>query len=103
VRTARNALRMTQGDLAEAADMSSDMVSRIERGTTSASLEKIEAIAKALNVLPASLFGGEPPPKDSGRRGQALDRLATVLTHATDDQVCLIQRLAEAVRERREN
>jgi transcriptional regulator with XRE-family HTH domain len=78
------------------------MVSRIERAKTGTSLEKIEAIAEALGIPPASLFGGEPPPKSDGPRGQALQKLESIIAQATDDQVRLIQRLAAAVRERRE-
>jgi transcriptional regulator with XRE-family HTH domain len=47
---------MTQEDLAEAAGLSVDMISKIEVGATGARFPSIERLAKAGQVDPAELF-----------------------------------------------
>jgi transcriptional regulator with XRE-family HTH domain len=61
VRTHRVALGMSQPELADAAGISEVWLRRIERGTASPSFEIIEALAAALKVQPAELFGGLRP------------------------------------------
>jgi len=52
----RNEAGMTQAKLAEKANLSIDLISRIERGDRAPSLESIEKISLALNVSPLQLF-----------------------------------------------
>jgi transcriptional regulator with XRE-family HTH domain len=52
----RNNAGMTQAALAAKANLSLDLISRIERGERAPSLESIERIAGALNVSCAELF-----------------------------------------------
>lgn len=52
---------MTQEALAEAASLSSDMITRIEAGQTGARFPSIERLAEALDVDPAELFTSELP------------------------------------------
>ena len=63
---------LTQEQLAEAADISSDMVAKIETGASGARFPVIERLAAALDVDRAELFTSELP---SGliRRGAFLD------------------------------
>ena len=60
LRQCRRARRLTQAQLAEAADLSLEMIGRLERGLTAPSFETVAALATALQVAPAVLFGGEP-------------------------------------------
>jgi len=48
---------MTQSSLAEAAELTSDEVSRIERGVREPRFGTLERLAAALNVAPGELFG----------------------------------------------
>ena len=55
----RNKAGMTQSTLAARANLSLDLISRIERGERAPSLESIERIAAALNVSCAELLNFE--------------------------------------------
>ena len=57
VRMHRTAAGLTQAQLAEAADLTVDTVSRIERGAQSATVGTVHALARALNVSHGALFG----------------------------------------------
>jgi transcriptional regulator with XRE-family HTH domain len=52
---------MRQEDLASAADMSVDMIARIEAGKTGVRFPTIEKLSKALQIDPAELFTHELP------------------------------------------
>ena len=58
---------MTQAQLGEAAEISTDMVSRIEGGSSGARFQTVEKLAEALKVDPAELFTADIP-------SSALDR-----------------------------
>jgi transcriptional regulator with XRE-family HTH domain len=53
---------LTQEGLAEAADLSPEMVAKIETGKSGARFPVIERIADALDVDPAELFTTQLPP-----------------------------------------
>src|SRR5664280_2478993 len=52
---------LTQEDLAEAAELSVDMISKIEVGATGARFPSIERLATAVGVDPAELFTSNIP------------------------------------------
>jgi transcriptional regulator with XRE-family HTH domain len=56
IRTLRKAAKMTQEGAAEAARLNSKYLGQIERGEKRPSLDAILALAKALQVSPASFF-----------------------------------------------
>ena len=56
VRNKRKDCKLSQEQLAEAAGLRVNHISFIERAKTSASLQAIESIAKALNVKPSDLI-----------------------------------------------
>lgn len=60
VKRIRVARGLTQAQLAEAIERSVDMVSRLERGDASPSLDTVGALAAVLQADPAELFGGRP-------------------------------------------
>ena len=56
LRILRAARQMTQEELAQAADISVDFLSLIERGKNSPSFANLEKLAQALNVTVQELF-----------------------------------------------
>lgn len=57
----RRRLHLTQDDLSARAEISVDMVSKIEAGSTGASFASIVKLARALAVDPAELFSPHIP------------------------------------------
>lgn len=57
----RRRLGLTQEELADRADISVDMVSKIETGASGARFPTIERLATALKIDPAELFSTEIP------------------------------------------
>ncbi|WP_157405642.1 helix-turn-helix domain-containing protein [Asticcacaulis benevestitus] len=51
----------TQAHLAEVSDLSVDMISRLESGSSGARFQTIEKLATALSIDPAELFTGDLP------------------------------------------
>jgi transcriptional regulator with XRE-family HTH domain len=64
IRSLRKKLDITGSDLAEQAGLSAGMLSKIENGMVSASLESLEALARALNVPLTSLFASYEEKRD---------------------------------------
>lgn len=60
VRAARKTSGLSQAKLAEAAGLTWEYVSRLERATMEPGIERLERIAAALGVPLASLLGPEP-------------------------------------------
>lgn len=71
---------LTQDELAEAAELSVDMISKIEVGATGARFPSIERLASAVSVDPAELFTNQIPTgvMGSGAFGKISSRLATL-------------------------
>lgn len=74
VRILRRRLDLTAAELAEQAGLSAGMLSKIENGTVSASLESLDALARALNVPLTSFFASYEDRRDCSyvRAGQGL-------------------------------
>lgn len=85
---------LTQEALAIAADLSSDMIGRIEGGQTGARFPTIERIAKALQVDPAQLFSTEAAAGLS--TSKALLDLYARLASLSDRDVVWVDRLLDA-------
>jgi transcriptional regulator with XRE-family HTH domain len=86
----------TQAQLAEAAEMTSDEVSRIERSTREPRFVTIERLAEALAVPPARLLGGsedQEPRLGSKSRQNSRDSLA--LRRAVEKCLRLLQAALE--------
>jgi transcriptional regulator with XRE-family HTH domain len=85
---------LTQEQLAEAADISSDMIAKIETGASGARFPVIERIAGALDVDPAELFSAEMP---SGliKRGAFLD-ISTRLAGLSGADLAWVSGIVEA-------
>jgi transcriptional regulator with XRE-family HTH domain len=59
IRMARKAQALSQLALAERSELSADFIGKVERGTTSPSIESLKAIATAMNLSLGDLFAGE--------------------------------------------
>jgi len=91
---------MTQSHLAELADISTDMISRLERGLVHPSLAAAARIAEALEVPVSVLFGGRPlDPNGSARRERRLLEILQLLTNVeTDDLPWILGLIRSALR-----
>ena len=97
VRSLRKLRGLSQAALAEKAEISTDMLGRLERGEASPSFDTAEALADALAVSPVALFGHGDFPAEDSARGKALRDIAGELAGANDDQVALVCRVVHAV------
>jgi len=96
LRQCRRARRLTQAQLAEATDLSLEMIGRLERGLTAPSFETVAALATALQVAPAELFGGEPT-TITGERREVLDRINKALASISDRDLKRAERVLTAL------
>jgi|GEM_PF-6625326 len=72
VRNRRNELGITRDELALRADISVDMIGRIERQLNGLSFERLEHLATALDTTPVILLGGHDPNfKDVNQKREA--------------------------------
>jgi transcriptional regulator with XRE-family HTH domain len=96
LRQCRRARRLTQAQLAEATDLSLEMIGRLERGVTAPSFKTIATLAKALQVAPAVLFGGEPS-AITGERRELLDCINKLLASSSDVELRRVERVLAAL------
>ena len=85
---------LTQEQLAEAADISSDMVAKIEAGASGARFPVIERLAAALQVDPAELFTTELP--SGAIRDRAFLEMSTRLAGLSGPDLTWLSRIVEA-------
>ena len=96
LRQCRRARRLTQAQLAEATNLSLEMIGRLERGLTAPSFDTIAALVKALQVAPAVLFGGEPS-AITGERRKVLDQINKLLASTSDEELKRAERVLDAL------
>lgn len=85
---------ISQRELSDRADISVEMVSKIEIGATGARFGNIEKLANALSVDPAEFFTTEVPSSTFKRR--AYIDLTTRLASLSDDELEWIKGVIEA-------
>jgi len=85
VRNLRHKLDLTGGELADQAGLSAGMLSKIENGAVSASIDSLEALARALNVPLTTFFASYEERRDCSfvRTGQGvtIERRGTKAGH----------------------
>ena len=91
----RRLLGMTQEVLATKAEVSVDMISKIEMGATGARFPNIEKIASALQVDPAELFTAER--NFLALRGGAYGELVAELGVLSDEQLVKVKAVLKAM------
>ena len=85
---------LTQEELAAAASVSVDMISKIETGATGARFPLIEKLAGALHVDPAELFTAELPPR--AKRSPVFTTLTVRLAGLSEDELAWINGVVDA-------
>lgn len=85
---------LTQQALADRAEMSLDMIHRIERGTTTARFLTIAKLAAALEVDPAEFFTPDLPNGVADR--QAVTNIVARLSALSDRDLEWVDRLLDA-------
>jgi transcriptional regulator with XRE-family HTH domain len=98
LRQSRRSRGLTQAQLAEAADLSLEMIGRLERGLTTPSFETVAALAAALHVAPSVLFGARPT-EIKGERHEALERINKLLASSSDAELKRAERVLNALLE----
>jgi transcriptional regulator with XRE-family HTH domain len=91
----RKRRRLTQDELASAAQVSIDTVKRLETGRLGASFDVVVRLADALGVDAADLFAAE-----QGGSRPVLDRLVFDLSAMADDELAWFADLFEVARRR---
>jgi transcriptional regulator with XRE-family HTH domain len=85
VRNLRRKLDLTGAELADQAGLSAGMLSKIENGAVSASIESLEALARALNVPLTTFFAGYEEKRDcsyvAAGHGVMIERRGTKAGH----------------------
>ncbi len=85
VRNLRRKLDLTGAELAEQAGLSAGMLSKIENGAVSASIDSLEALARALNVPLTTFFATYEEQRDCsfvrGGQGVTIERRGTKAGH----------------------
>lgn len=92
LRKRRRALGLTQAALAERADVSVELVSRIERGLCLPSLATLVRFCDALSTTPNVILGYDEPPQE-----READRLLAKLKALPKTRRREIERIAEAL------
>jgi transcriptional regulator with XRE-family HTH domain len=87
---------LTQSQLAEHAQLSQEMITKLEAGLTGASFKAIERLADALEINPGALFSPEVGP-----RRRQLDQLVARLAALDEDDAEWAVRLIEVGLSRR--
>ena len=95
----RRQLGLTQHQLAEAADLSDDMIAQIETGTTGASFPSIISISEALKVDPAELFSAHVP--EAARKNPKLMNISAKLARLSPADLDWIDGVLTAVLSRK--
>lgn len=94
VKAHRMRMRLTQEALAERANISADMVSKIEGGASGARFGVIAQLAKALEVDPAELFTPDLPAGQLQRA--ALTDITSRLATLSESELLWLKGLLEA-------
>jgi len=85
VRSLRRKLDLTGAELAEQASLSAGMLSKIENGAVSASIESLEALSRALNVPLTTFFASYEEQRDcsfiQSGHGVTIERRGTKAGH----------------------
>jgi transcriptional regulator with XRE-family HTH domain len=98
LRQCRKLRRLSQSQLAEAADLSLDMIGRLERGTAAPSFETIEALVAALDVPASALFGESfSGIADNSERSKLLHKVIRMLSGTSDADLRRAERIIAAL------
>jgi transcriptional regulator with XRE-family HTH domain len=98
LRLFRKTKRWTQSRLAEEANLSLDMVGRLERGQAAPSFESMARISAVLDVAPSRFFSNRMGGTDTNADLEAaLERVCGALSGASLDEVRRIEKVVSAL------
>jgi transcriptional regulator with XRE-family HTH domain len=87
VRQHRKTNGMTQSELADALNMSTDMVGKIERGYSAPSFVTLEMLGRVFNIPPGTLFSSEFKSDMVSERAKLLDQINMELVNQSDAEL----------------
>jgi transcriptional regulator with XRE-family HTH domain len=96
----RKLQKLTQEQLAERADISIDMLGRIERGKCAPSFNTIEKLCKSLKIMPAVLFGSNTPYEENIQKNKALLEIFNILNSADNKTISKITKIISIMLEK---
>ena len=91
----RRRLGLTQEELSSCADISVDMISRIEAGATGARFATIDKLARAMSVDPAEFFTPDLP--DGALQRSQLNAVVSRLAKLSDKDLLWVDEVLKAV------
>jgi transcriptional regulator with XRE-family HTH domain len=95
VQQLRKLQKLTQEQLAEAAGLSVDSVSNIERGFSSTRIENVGALAKALKVSLPELFEFDPLHTHTPHTWKQSERLLKIIAKCPPDRLPALTKMIE--------
>ena len=100
LRAGRKERGWTQAKLAESANLSVDMIGRLERGEAAPSIDTVETMSRVLAIPAAVLFGGSSfTDGPLNEREEALQRTFAMIGRLSDGEVLWLERvIAEVLR-----
>jgi transcriptional regulator with XRE-family HTH domain len=93
----RKAKHLTQAQLAEKASLSTEMVSKIERGIAAPSFTTVEKLSEILDVPEVVFFGVGLIVTTDSERTRILSKIQTKLSRLNEDQLVRADRLLGAL------
>lgn len=85
LRNCRKAKRLTQAELAEKVSLSTEMISKIERGVAAPSFANIEKLSEVLNVPEFVLFGGDFKNAENNERTQIISKINSKISRLSSE------------------
>lgn len=89
----RKAKRLTQADLADKVELSTEMISKIERGIAAPSFSTIERLSEILGVPEVVFFGVGLIVTNDSERTRILTKIQTKLSRMNEDQLARAEKL----------
>lgn len=93
----RKAKHLTQDQLAEMVELSSEMISKIERGIAAPSFTTVERLSEVLEVPEVALFGVGLVVTSDNTRMRQLSKIQTQLSRMNEDQLVRASKLLSAL------
>jgi len=97
LRNHRKSKHLTQDALAEAVGLSSEMISKIERGIATPSFATVEKLSEVLEVPEAAFFGVGLVVAANTARTKQLLKIQTQLSRMNDDQLARASKMLSAL------
>ena len=94
----RKAAGLNQGELAHQADLSREMISRMERGVTAPAFETIEVLAETLGVPEAAFLGTAILTAPKGERGKLLQKINLHTSKMNEKELARLIAMIEALK-----